>query len=378
VKLPQQLNSVAGQFEGRTPAEAVRMARAEFGTDAPVRCWKTRSGGVLGFFAREAFVAGITPPAGAIKAVRTPRPPKESKEARENTTAKSDLPAPSPSPSPSPSPDRPSLSKLVEDTSDEVTLGCAQVPAAAFSEVLAEAQAAVSGTDLATHPQRPAPLEVLPALPVLVAPEPSQSSEPIDGLCDSLARIGVPVPYRPTGSGATLDGLARTLASLPAAPAVPTLGGSVIVVVGAARDAQAAGRALLASLGLAASDLLTVDRNDAARQRVARRRSSNRVSVLVVEGSLRARHLAAVAPWIEQVKPDYVMGAVPATAKRADVEQWRAQVGPLDALALSRLGDTASPGELMGLLPIALLDGEEASPLRWVLTLLRATLECER
>ena len=55
------------------------MARAEFGSDAPVRCWKTRSGGVLGFFAREAFVAGITPPAGAIKAVKTPRPAKELK-----------------------------------------------------------------------------------------------------------------------------------------------------------------------------------------------------------------------------------------------------------------------------------------------------------
>jgi hypothetical protein len=372
VKLPQQLNSVAGQFQGRTPAEAVRMARAEFGTDAPVRCWKTRSGGVLGFFAREAFVAGITPPAGAIKALKTPRPPKESKEARETATARSELPTASPSP------DRRSLSKLVEDTSDEVTLGCAQVPAAAFSEVLAEAQAAVNGTDLTMHPQRPAPLEALPALPARVVPEPNEALEPIDGLNDSLARIGVPVPYRPAESGATLDGLARALASLPAAPAVPAVGGSVIAVVGAARDAQSAGRAILGALGLAAADLLTVDRSDAARQRVARRRSSNRVSVLVVEGSLRSRQLAAVAPWVEQVKPDYVIGAVPATAKRADVQQWRAQVGPLDALALSRLGDTASPGELMGLLPIALLDGEEASPLRWVLTLLRATLECAR
>jgi hypothetical protein len=49
-------------------------------------------------------------------------------------------------------------------------------------------------------------------------------------------------------------------------------------------------------------------------------------------------------------------------------------VGHLHALALSRLGDTASPGELMGLLPITSLDGEEASTLRWVLTLLRASL----
>jgi hypothetical protein len=364
VKLPQQPDSVAGQFEGRTPAEAVRMARAEFGSDAPVRCWKTRSGGVLGFFAREAFVAGISPPAGAIKAVKTPRPAKDSKDSKE---IRDTLNAPPPKLSRSPG--RPSLSKLVEDTSDEVTLGSAQVPAAVFSEVLAEAQAAVNGADLVAHPEWPAPLE---ALPVLAVPQ------PIEGLDESLVRMGVPVSYRPKGSEATLDGLARLLATLPAAPAMPTVGGSVIVVVGAARDAQAAGRAVMTKLGLAASDLLTVDRSDAGRQRVARRRSSNRVTVLVVEASLRSRQLAAVSSWIEQVKPDHVMGAIPATAKRADVEHWRAQVGPLDALALSRLWDTASPGELMGLLPIALLDGEEASALRWVLTLLRTSLECAR
>jgi hypothetical protein len=368
VKLPQRPDSVAGQqFEGRTPEEAVKMARAEFGRDAPVRCWKTRSGGVLGFFAREAFVAGISPPAGAIKAVKTPRPPKESRQARETgdtaeTLALSSELVPPP-------PERASLSQLVEDTSDELTLESAPVPAAVFSEVLAEAQAAVNGTDLAGHPTWPVPLNAVPAL---------ADPEHMDGLQDSLAGIGVPVAYRPKGPEATLDGLARALTRLPVPPPVPTDGGSVIVVVGPARDAQAAAGALVARTGLAASDLLSVERTDAGRQRVARRRSSNKVTVVVIEASLRARHLAAVASWIEQVKPDHVVGAVPATAKRADVEHWRAQVGPLHALALSRLGDTASPGELMGLLPIALLDGEEASTLRWVFTLLGATLERAR
>jgi hypothetical protein len=64
------------------------------------------------------------------------------------------------------------------------------------------------------------------------------------------------------------------------------------------------------------------------------------------------------------------VGAVPATAKRSDVELWRVQLGHLDTLALSRLADTATPGELMGLLPIGYLDGEEASTLRWVSILL--------
>jgi hypothetical protein len=372
VKLLQRPDSLAQQCEGRTPEEAVRKAREEFGSEAPVRCWKTRCGGVLGFFAREAFVAGITPPAGALKAVKTPRPPKELKEA-EAREAPAGRPALAPPPTKRASraqePERESLSQLVEETSDEVTLGTAAVPAAVFSEVLAEAQAAVNGADVGVHPQWAPPRN---ALPVLAGPE------RIEGLHDSLASIGVPEAYRPEKSEATLDGLARLLATLPVAPTAPTDGGSVIVVVGAGRDALAAARVLMAQLDLGPFDLLTVDRTDAGRQKVNRRRSSNKVTVLVVEASLRARDIAAAASWIEQVNPDYVLGAVAATAKRADVEHWRAQVGRLDALALSRLGSTASPGELMGLLPIAFLDGEDASTVRWVLTVLRATLERPR
>ena len=196
----------------------------------------------------------------------------------------------------------------------------------------------------------------------------------VEGLDDGLLRIGVPAEYRPPASDATLDGLAGALGTLPVAPAVPTVGGSVIVVVGAGREARAAAGALVERLGLESSALLAVECTDAGRQRVARRRSSNKVTVLVVEAALRSRRLTVVASWLEQVMPDYVLGAVPATAKRADVAHWGAQVGPLQALALSRLAHTASPGELMGLLPIATLDGEEASTLRWVHTLLGATM----
>jgi len=368
VKLLQRPDSLAQQCEGRTPEEAVRKAREEFGSEAPVRCWKTRSGGVLGFFAREAFVAGITPPAGAVKAVKTPRPAKEPKETKEPREARESRAAAPPALAPPP-PARASLSELVEDTSDELTLGSAPVPAAVFSEVLAEAQAAVNGADLLEHHAWPAPVK---ATPVHATPA------WVEGLDDSLVRIGVPAEYRPPGPEATFDGLARALTTLPVAPAVPTEGGSVIVVVGAGRDAQAAAGALVERLGLESSVLLPVECTDAGRQRVARRRSSNKVTVLVVEAALRSRRLTAVASWLEQVMPDYVLGAVPATAKRADVEHWRAQVGHLQALALSRLGNTASPGELMGLLPISTLDGEEASTLRWVLTLLRATVERAR
>src|ERR1700684_189323 len=53
------------QFEGRTAEEAVARARAALGDSGALRCWKTRRGGVGGFFAREVFVASLTPPPGS-------------------------------------------------------------------------------------------------------------------------------------------------------------------------------------------------------------------------------------------------------------------------------------------------------------------------
>ena len=134
----------------------------EFGRDAPVRCWKTRTRGVLGFFAREAYrrrhlaaggshQGGEDPTAGqgahgtGAKTPDDPRDPGHASSWRRQ-------------------PERDSLSQLVEGTSDELTLGSAPVPAAVFSEVLAEAQAAVSGADARRdHPPWPAPLNALPA-----------------------------------------------------------------------------------------------------------------------------------------------------------------------------------------------------------------------
>ena len=57
--------SGTAQFEGRTAEEAVARARAALGDAGALRCWKTRRGGVGGFFAKEVFVAWLTPPPGS-------------------------------------------------------------------------------------------------------------------------------------------------------------------------------------------------------------------------------------------------------------------------------------------------------------------------
>src|ERR1700677_3783641 len=147
--------SGAAQFEGRTAEEAVARARAALGEADALRCWKTRRGGVGGFFAKEVFVAGLTPPPGS----ETTRN-KASRPASDEARGGSDRdPAPRAAPYDGTSRAADHLSGLVEATSDQVSVRSLAIPAEAFDEVLAEAQAALTrereGNAIAT-PRTPA------------------------------------------------------------------------------------------------------------------------------------------------------------------------------------------------------------------------------
>ena len=48
--------AAAGEYVGRTAQEALSKAAAALGPSAELRCWKTRRGGVGGFFATEVYV----------------------------------------------------------------------------------------------------------------------------------------------------------------------------------------------------------------------------------------------------------------------------------------------------------------------------------
>jgi hypothetical protein len=370
VKLLQQPEVGAGEFEGRTAAEAVQLARQVLGDDAAVRCWKTRRGGVAGFFAKEAFVAGVTPPEGAVKRVKVARAPRPGESRRRGAEAVDGTAAAPPSEPPEDTATQPTLAQLVEWTEDEVVLGPDPVSGDPFSEVLAEAQAAVNASRMLEQPGEAPPIAFpYPERRPPIASPHLTGPERIAGLRSGLIGLGVPDQYLPEEAACTFDGLARKLAELPTPP-VPGQAGSVVVVVGARRDVQAAGDSLQRSLGLNAADVIVVDPTDSDRRRVARRRSAKKLSVVLIEASLRSRAVDAVAGWIDRLQPDYVLGAVSATAKRSDVESWRTHLGRVDALALFGLADTATPGELMGELPIALIDGVDASIVRWMLVLL--------
>ncbi len=159
--------SGTAQFEGRTAEEAVARARAALGDAGALRCWKTRRGGVGGFFAKEVFVAGLTPPPGS-ETTRSRASRAEPGEARGGSDG-DHVPhaAPYDGTTPAAGQVRRSgkdksvgpedhLSGLVEATSDQVSLGSLAIPSEAFDEVLAEAEAALTrereGNDVTIPP----------------------------------------------------------------------------------------------------------------------------------------------------------------------------------------------------------------------------------
>lgn len=368
MKLLRPSEPVVFEFEGHTSEEAIQRARQELGDGAPIRCWKARRGGVFGFFTKETFIAGLTPPEGMAK---------------QDKAASTEFPRIDPDEAVAASDDwanqllkyaeRTTLSDLVEGTKDKVVLGSDLIPENVFSSVLSEAEATLNGFNIregggsvrARHQE------------YLEQPELAEP-ERIEGLSESLVGIGVPSQYQPCESDATLDGLLRSLRKLPEARPIPISGGSVIVVVGGRHEANAAARQVVATLGLESSEPLAVEPSDSGRLQILLRQCAKKVTVIVVEAPLTSRCLKEAASWIEKLKPDYVLGSVSATTKRSDVDRWQRQLGCIDALAVSSLADTAAPGELLGVLPIAYIDGSPASALRWVLALVGSILESGR
>src|ERR1700677_2613369 len=170
--------SGAAQFEGRTAEEAVARARAALGEADALRCWKTRRGGGGGVFAKEVFVAGLTPPPGS-ETTRNKASRRASDEARGGSDRD---PVPRAAPYDGTSRAADHLSGLVEATSDQVSLRSLAIPAEAFDEVLAEAQAALTREREGNEVTIPRELE--DPLPPTSATEEPSPSEPEPTLPD--------------------------------------------------------------------------------------------------------------------------------------------------------------------------------------------------
>ena len=452
--------SGAAQFEGRTAEEAVARARAALGDAGALRCWKTRRGGVGGFFAKEVFVAGLTPPPGSeTTRSRASRP--EPDVARGGSDRD---PVAHAAPYDGTIRAADHLSGLVEATSDQVSLGPLAIPAEAFDEVLAEAEAALTREregdgDGVTIPraledplpqtfatEEPGVSEPEPALPddegagvpsdggghaiaaspsespeagerpasalpakkasrpkpkvkrTPPAPRPAAAAKPqprsrpagIPDLRPGLRKLGVPDSYLPRGQRPSLDQLATVIGTLPVSPALPARTGAVVAVVASEPNLDRTVDLLAAELLLSERDVLRFGGSPAAARlrsggltsaegarlgrSIARRQASGRTSLLAVDAAPGAPLGSDVRGLLEQVAPDYILAAVGAHSKRVDVEHWVGALPTVDALALWDLSGTRTPAELLGVLPIAFVDGEPASSLAWTLLLARRAM----
>jgi len=455
--------SETAQFEGRTAEEAVARARAALGDAGALRCWKTWRGGVGGFFAREVFVASLTPPPGSEAARgRTTRaePDKKSRVRRRNPVVDGTKATSVPEPIRREDEEQPvwpedHLFGLVEATSDQVSLRSLRIPDEAFDEVLAEAQAALAreaeanevSTALPPPPPRQAPatdradgedqpepgheeVEVRPDLPadaVATSPEQPHGMEPpptsavvaatagpatktprakpqarprppirrstaarrpeqehrparIPDLRPGLRGLGVPNSFLPRGRRPSLDQLAGALETLPTPPPIPTSAGAVVAIVGSDQDVDRTVDLVVQQLSLGRGDVVRsggpagTDGTRRGRQ-IARRRASGRVSLVAVHAAPGTPLRPEICELLDQATPDYLLAAVGAHCKRADVEHWINGLLPVDALALWDLSGTRTPAELLGLVPIAFVDGRACSTLGWTLLLAARAVE---
>jgi len=174
-----------------------------------------------------------------------------------------------------------------------------------------------------------------------------------------------------------LDQLTAAMATLPVPRALPTNTGAVVAVIGGAANLERTVDLVTTELSLGVRDVLwsgggsgtATQAGPRLDRQIARRRASGRGSVVVLQAGPGLSVRAEETSLLEQAAPDYVLAAVSADCKRVDVEHWIAELVAVDALALWDLSGTRTPAELLGVLPIAFVEGEASSSLGWTLEL---------
>jgi hypothetical protein len=196
---------------------------------------------------------------------------------------------------------------------------------------------------------------------------------------DLLLGIGVPRRLLPAQDADLVDVAAavRHIAGLlPSAPVPPDHDAAILAIVGPARDALAAARAVAEQLRLAPGRLwlagvdsapggasLLADHWAAATMAADHRRAGFRPAVLAVATD---GDVAAAARVVRAVSPDAVWAIADATRKTLDTRRYLARLGGAHALVVTGAADTASPASVLHLdVAVALLDGAPATPQRW-------------
>lgn len=185
------------------------------------------------------------------------------------------------------------------------------------------------------------------------------------------------------GAPATRDDLLAALALLPKPPSLPTEPGEILAVVGDPMRASMLAAEIAAETGCSPHDVLVATTDEgilerlgtdrtvssaagasATREELSRRPSHN---VVAVDAPLARGRRAWVRHVLEALDPSLVVGVVEASAKPEDVCAWALDLGGIDAIALEGTAFSCTPVSVIACgLPVALIDGQPATPERWL------------
>jgi hypothetical protein len=335
-------------------------------TAAIVRADRRRSGGVLGFFAKERFVVEVDVP--------DDEPP----------TRRLDVPALAPAPR--------SLLDLVDAVgdADRATIASRPVTAPVSSAPSTERPAFADVLSRLTREQArpPAPAAVPAPGPSGEVPEMSLSAGVLAGRrstvrnerrAETLARLGLPELLVPSGTDDRA--LVDRLALLPEVRPLPRGAGAVIALVGERNAGLALAADLAAELVLNPENILVATSARGLASIPAERRIGSVAAaaalrpalagvggptIVVVDAPTHRAGAAWAAHLLAALEPTVVWGVVDAFRKPEDLRAWAERVGGLDALAVLGVDETESPAAVLRVgIPVARLDGTPASPLRW-------------
>ncbi len=279
-------------------------------------------------------------------------------------------------PEPEPAPAAESASAHLPNPAGDGITADAQTPVLA-AELFAHLDAAVTSTGIAATGGNRAPIAssvVQPALASLGLPA---DLLPEDSILSCLEKLST------TNDAQTYVEVALTsaLQRLPAPPQPPDRPGSVMVIVGDLDRALECAATLADRAGI---DLDTIVVASQARHRrgvMARHRlSTPEEAAELASRSRRMPHPVIVAMhapvsaepdrWamrlLAALSPAAVWGVASATHKCEDLAAWGEGLGGLDALALEDLAATTSPADALASgIPVAILDGQHATPALW-------------
>jgi len=360
-------------LEGGDLAELMVHVRAEFGPTARIiRADRVRSGGLVGFFARERYELTVDVPdepfarpramRGGVPAAAGPVGLDALLAAADAAEARTQIGGAGPMPGPASDPTAPVVSTGADT----------------FASVLEQVRAMTGAQGLTADVEIPGPPPRVfePMVPAQVA-APAGTNRAV------LLDLGV--PERMLAGVAEPVPLSVLLANVPTAPELPRAPGSVVAIVGSGRDAEAVGAQLVERLRLAPASLVVAGEGQPSTGRVRRLTdpsAATRWRVMPDGGQIRvvalavgpdARDRAVAAEMLAALDPHQVWGVVDARTKPRDSARWLTDVGEkrrVDALAVRGLFETTQPGTVLDLgVPVAWFDGIPATGVAWAAAL---------